>query len=429
MKKNYFTSILVIISICLSVSLVNAQCPNADFSFGNFSNWTGSTGYYSLGIYHPYGGMIIGTTNSNTYATDSGRQTLITQSQTDPETQNQLNELSPGGGFAARLGNCRTASCDTGKAQEEELSYTYRVNPSNCIFTYEYAVVLHDPGNSANHTALTRPKFTVSVLDSTGVLIDSACGYYEVVAQQGNPGFISCAADPADACDNSDQVVWRNWTSVNINLMSYIGQNITIQFTTRDCNPNENPGRHFGYAYITCNCSALQLTEHCSSGIDTITAPSGYALYKWNIDSTQNSPSIIVNNPITGTIYTCTCTSVSGCTFIYQDTCKCGTVNIYPTINLLKEFDIFPNPASDFIQVRSENEEVRSVEIYNMLGEEVYQSLVTGHSSFVNSQSSIGVSPMTNAPFTIDIANLPSGVYVIEVRTVKGVEVKKFVKE
>jgi hypothetical protein len=48
-----------------------------------------------------------------------------------------------------------------------------------------------------------------------------------------------------------------------------------------------------------------------------------------------------------------------------------------------------------------------------LLGEKVYCSPFTDNRS----------------PITINITDMPSGVYVVEVKTEKGIEVKKFVKE
>jgi uncharacterized repeat protein (TIGR03803 family) len=78
-----------------------------------------------------------------------------------------------------------------------------------------------------------------------------------------------------------------------------------------------------------------------------------------------------------------------------------GTINIYP------------NPASDEIKVISEQSTVISIEIYILLGEDVYSLPFNDNRS----------------PFTLNIADLPSGVYVVEVKTKKGLEVQKFVKE
>jgi len=77
------------------------------------------------------------------------------------------------------------------------------------------------------------------------------------------------------------------------------------------------------------------------------------------------------------------------------------------------EINVYPNPASSEIQVIGNQSTVIVIEVYNMLGEKVYQLLVTGHYS----------------PITIDVSALPSGMYFVEVKSESGVGVRKFVKE
>jgi photosystem II stability/assembly factor-like uncharacterized protein len=86
------------------------------------------------------------------------------------------------------------------------------------------------------------------------------------------------------------------------------------------------------------------------------------------------------------------------------------------------QINIYPNPVTEEIQVISNQCSVNSVEIYNILGEKIYQSLVTSHLLS-------GMSPMTITPITINCSNFASGVYFIKATTDKGVVVKKFVKE
>jgi len=69
---------------------------------------------------------------------------------------------------------------------------------------------------------------------------------------------------------------------------------------------------------------------------------------------------------------------------------------------------VYPNPTSGTIEVRSEKLEVRSIEIYNLLGEKVY-------SSIINSQSSI-----------IDL-DAPNGIYLLKIKTDQGIANKKIV--
>lgn len=80
--------------------------------------------------------------------------------------------------------------------------------------------------------------------------------------------------------------------------------------------------------------------------------------------------------------------------------------------NIAANIMVYPNPASEEIQVSSNRYSVNGVEIYNMLGERIYNLPITDNHS----------------PITVNIAEMPSGVYVVEVKTEKGVEVKKFVK-
>jgi len=101
-------------------------------------------------------------------------------------------------------------------------------------------------------------------------------------------------------------------------------------------------------------------------------------------------------------------------------TCLSPRVPVVTTINLTGinefsegNFEVYPNPASDMIEVSSVQEAVSSIEIYNLLGEKVFTSPFTDYRS----------------PTTINVANLPNGMYVVEVKTEKGVGMRKFVKE
>ncbi|MFH0864989.1 MAG: PKD domain-containing protein [Bacteroidota bacterium] len=277
-----------------------SQCPNADFSMGDFSYWSGSTGMNSGGDYSSIvNGIVQGITNSGPF--DNGQQTIINAPGTDPNTGNALSVLPPGGSSCARLGNGNY------NYHAERLSYTLAVTSSNCIFTYQYAVVLEDPG----HSTVEQPKFTIYVKNSAGNVIDPVCGIYEVSAQGGIPGF-----QDSYAADDGEQVRWKNWTTVGIDLSSYIGQNITIEFTTYDC----AQGGHFGYAYIACSCGSLQPTQQCLGTSSIVTAPPGFSTYSWSTG--QTTQSVTYNFPpyVNGTVVSVVCTSVQGCSVTLQTT-------------------------------------------------------------------------------------------------------------
>jgi len=72
--------------------------------------------------------------------------------------------------------------------------------------------------------------------------------------------------------------------------------------------------------------------------------------------------------------------------------------------SLQTEFVVYPNPTSGKVAVSSGSSSITSIEIYNVMGEKVYQSSVISYSSSVNP-------PMTNAPMTIDLSFQPAGIY------------------
>jgi gliding motility-associated-like protein len=152
---------------------------------------------------------------------------------------------------------------------------------------------MQDPG----HPDAEQPNFTIEVMDQAGQLIDPVCAYYYVSAKQGLPTWHS-----------TGDVIWKDWTTVGINLSDYVGQTVSIAFTTRDC---QQMG-HFGYAYISAYCSNLKIVYgYCPKDtIAYVTAPTGFS-YKWgNGDTSQTTT---VNHPVFGMIDSCVLTSVNGC--------------------------------------------------------------------------------------------------------------------
>jgi len=255
-------------------------CPNADFSLNNFSNWVGYTGTYSSCC--PTQGIV------------AGRQTIMNAPGTDPRTGNNLSVLPPGATVCAKLGNEQTGS------QAERLTYTLTVTPQSSLFIYKYAVVMEDPG----HTSTDQPKFNIRVLDNAGNLIDPVCGFYLVVSSGSIPGFQTAAGS----------VRWKNWSTVGINLTPYMGQNITVEYTTYDC----ALGAHYGYAYIACACEPMLINVNFCAGNSTVvlTAPVGFT-YQWSPGG-ATTQSISINNPTIGTTYNCTLTSANGCQVVLQ---------------------------------------------------------------------------------------------------------------
>ncbi len=266
----------IVSAIFPSIAQSVSSSSNADFEQGDFSGWNGQTGVCCPISTSPSGIV-------------EGRHTIMSGSGTDPNTCDHVTVVAPGGLYSARIGNQ-----DTG-AKAEKLSYSLTIDANSALFIYRYAVVLEDPG----HPADEQPRFQIRVLNAAGHLIDPVCGEYTVVASSNLPGF--------QTCNNS--IVYKDWTTVGLDLSAYIGQTLTIEFATGDC----TPGGHFGYAYVDAYCSPLQIdATYCSGSFRaTLQAPIGFS-YLWN--DGQTTRSIEVNNPVAGATYQCLLTSVTGCT-------------------------------------------------------------------------------------------------------------------
>jgi gliding motility-associated-like protein len=301
------TTIIIFCVFCFSNTFgqhVQPSCPNSDFELGNFDNWQGFYGTFN------------NPAENQGFITSVGypRHLIISAPGTqDANTCYALTTVPPNESYCARLGN------DSIGAKAEQLRYTLTVTDESNLFIYKYAVVFQDP----DHSPEDQPSFTIEVTDQTGAVFDSACGYYYVYPHPGIPGWNVCNAYQLP-------VLWKDWTTVGLDLTPYLGQTITIVFTTRDC----LIGGHYGYAYLSTACSKLEiLVSYCTySGQATLTAPPGFS-YAWSNGGTTQSITII--DPGFGKLDSCTLTAVNGCK---------ATIHalINPT-NINADFSFVPN--------------------------------------------------------------------------------------
>ena len=260
-------------------------CTNIDFENGSLAGWTSSTGYNPL--YNPAGCCL----------TAGGAQVIT--SGTAVDGCGGFPTVVAGGLFSVKLGDSNVGGI------ADRLEQTFNVTTANANFTYKYAVVFQDPG----HALADQPSFQIEMLDSSNTQIP--CTFYNVAAGQNIPGFIA-----SSTCAN---VLYKPWSSVSVDLTNFIGQNVTIRFTTYDC----ALGGHYAYAYIDGSCGALQQAINdtiCVGQSKTLCAPSGYASYLWSGSSVNGltNQCVTATNPGNYSVQTTQVTGCPGPVFAYK---------------------------------------------------------------------------------------------------------------
>ena len=183
-----------------------------------------------------------------------GQHTVITEQGFDSVVPS-LQLIPPGSTRSVRLGNPSVG------AEGEAIIYDVLVTKANAILVLNYAAVMQNP----DHISTRQPRFTLDILDSNGFDLDCQCGGFDFVA---NSGLGWMGEDP----------MWKDWTTIGLDLSDYIGSRIRIRLTNRDCAEKG----HYGYAYFTLDFMSRDITSDQCGNVDTNTyvAPAGFN-YRW----------------------------------------------------------------------------------------------------------------------------------------------------
>ena len=215
--------------------------------------------FYSGTYSHPY--AVAGAVNYGALNAESRHTVCYDTSYRDPRTGGLLRTIPEGYTSSLRLGNW---SSNPVTPEAEGVIYSLLVDTADFeLILLRYAAVLQDP----MHAPEDQPRFRLEVLDSNFALIDSACTSADFIADQ------ALGWNMAE-----DNVLWKDWTAVGIDLSSYSGQQVYVRLSTFDC----NEGSHYGYAYFTLECMRKSLETTACGAIDsnTFTAPAGFN-YRW----------------------------------------------------------------------------------------------------------------------------------------------------
>lgn len=171
---------------------------------------------------------------------------------------------------SVRLGNWGTGS------QYEQIQFRYMVESDlQALLLLKYAIVLENP----DHSAKDQPRFTVTITDASGQSVDAKCGdvdfHAPTPAEWEDPEVKALWHESNVA----GKVHWQDWRTIGINLAEHVGKELTITFTSYDCDQSG----HFGYAYFTLRCSRADVDGIPWGGdakTQTFTAPAGFD-YAW----------------------------------------------------------------------------------------------------------------------------------------------------
>lgn len=254
----YFDKILVYNALCIDY----IDLESADATSGTYSNPFASKGVVDFG-----------------YEKITSRHTIhFVPGEVDPRTGGQLPTVPPGEVASVRLGNWNSG------AKAESITYEYTVDANvAAVMLLKYAVILEAPGN---HSTSEQPQFQLDILDEFDNKLDATCTsalFTGTESNVGSNGWYLCSADIAGT---ASPVVWKDWTTVGVNLAPYHGRTIKIRLITYDCSLSA----HMGYAYFTLGCTTGKL-EGVNCGdmpTDSFVAPIGFN-YEWYVKNNPNS--------------------------------------------------------------------------------------------------------------------------------------------
>ena len=237
------------------LSLTNQNC-----FYGNISNPKSKKGFIDKGSKSKF--------SRHTLHSDTAEY--------DARTNNGLKTVPAGELASVRIGNW-----DIG-AEAEAIVYDYTVDSTKGgVLLLNYAVVLQDPGHFPEET---QPRFSLSILKNGARLDKYGCG----------EAYFAAGFDTDDSSwhtfygltQEDPGGVWKDWTTVAINLSQYHGEHLQINLTSYDCSQSG----HYGYAYFTLGCSSGKI-EGLGCGESPTSAfqgPEGFD-YRWYLPSNPDS--------------------------------------------------------------------------------------------------------------------------------------------
>lgn len=196
------------------------------------------------------------------YASVRSRHTIhFLPGERDPRTNGVLKTIPDGEIASVRLGSWDNAHAETA-------TYEYLVDTSTArVLMLKYAIVFQDP----NHPREAQPRVKLQIFDENGYEVDPSCAGADFYAKKNIDGWTTIE-------NGSNVVVWKDWTTLGLNLEDFHGQKIKIKISVFGCTYSA----HYAYVYFTLGCTSGKLDGiNCGETPTTqFIAPEGFN-YRW----------------------------------------------------------------------------------------------------------------------------------------------------
>ena len=208
----------------------------------------------------------------NEYQSKTSTHTMhFIPGETDPLTGGALKTVPDGEIASVRLSNWTERDAMSGS-----VSYTYKIPSDIGVVLLKYAAVLQ---YASHHPASEQTKIIVEIMDSANNLL-SPCtsANFNAIDEVNSPTSTWNVFNPPTGLTEFNlPLVWKDWTTVGINVRDYVGKTIKIRVTIYACSANY----HFAYAYFTLGCGSGKI-QGLSCGVkpDKFTVDEGFN-YKW----------------------------------------------------------------------------------------------------------------------------------------------------
>ena len=289
MKKVSLKLRVVLGCLLMLPAMVWSQCENLNFNYGNLTGWQCYMGGCASQNY-----WIQPTAQIPGKIDIMNAEELKRQGRFQDEVCAVIPKVPEGFNFSCKIGNSVTG------AEVDGIEYELTVDSMSSLLVLSFAWVMQNPG----HSLPEQPKFTMSIKDSLGRLLQIPCNPVIFSA-----GFVQLQL----ACDNTNGQA-MSWTTVGYSLESLIGSKIKIYFEVWDCTQSG----HYGYSYVVAECRPMRIDlQYCDgTKIARMIAPEGFSGYEWERTSIPSwrayTKQINIQEPLDGETFTVTVASVLG---------------------------------------------------------------------------------------------------------------------